>query len=190
MEAVMCEGEAGTGIFGLRLMMENVGELSDRLGTLHPGIASDAARFEKAIGKTLYIHLSRKDMVAQAVSLAKAMQTGLWHIAPDGAELERMAPPQTPKYDANLIKQNIAAFVRFDEDWNRWFDQQGINPVRVSYEALSDNPPAVLKDILEHLGLNPTLASGIMPGVAKLADTQSAEWIRRYRSESNYSGPR
>ena len=29
----------------------------------------------------------------------KAQQTGLWHIAPDGTELERVAPAQEPHYD-------------------------------------------------------------------------------------------
>ena len=37
---------------------------------------------------------SRENKLAQAVSLIKAEQTGLWHIAPDGTELERVAHQQ------------------------------------------------------------------------------------------------
>lgn len=182
LDAELREGDGGTGMFGLRLMMKNVGELSDRLDTLYPGLASDGARFEKAFGNPLYIHLSRTDKVAQAVSLAKAMQTGLWHIAPDGSEIERMAPPQKPKYDVRLLEQQVAEFERFEQDWKRWFERQRIKPVQVVYEALSTNPQPVLTSLLDHLGLDAAAGSGVVPDVAKLADEDSLEWIKRYNA--------
>jgi LPS sulfotransferase NodH len=182
LDAVLREGDGETGMFGLRLMMENVGELSDRLDTLYPGLASDGARFEKAFGNPLYIHLARTDKVAQAVSLAKAMQTGLWHIAPDGTEIERMSPPQTPGYDHRLLEQHVAEFECFEQAWKRWFERHRINPVQVEYEALSANPQPVLASILDHLGLDVAAASGVVPDVAKLADEDSLEWIKRYNA--------
>src|SRR5689334_18197950 len=45
LEAAMRAGKAGTPVFGLRLMRENLGELSALLDLIYPGLASDKARF-------------------------------------------------------------------------------------------------------------------------------------------------
>ena len=92
LNAAVAAGKGGTGVFGLRLMRENLDELSAILDRIYPGLPSDKARFEKAFGRVLYMHLSREDKLAQAVSLIKAEQTGLWHVAPDGTEIERVGP--------------------------------------------------------------------------------------------------
>ena len=92
--AVLRAGASDNGVVGLRLMWRSVTELSTRLGALYPDLHDDAALFERSFGKTLYIHLSRQDKIAQAVSLLKAEQSGLWHLAADGTERERSAPPQ------------------------------------------------------------------------------------------------
>ncbi|TGV90976.1 Stf0 sulfotransferase, partial [Mesorhizobium sp. M2D.F.Ca.ET.145.01.1.1] len=99
LNAAIGAGKGDTEIFGLRLMRENLDELSAILDQVYPGLASDTARFERAFGRVLYIHLSRENKLAQAVSLVKARQTGLWHIAPDGTEIERVGPAREPHYD-------------------------------------------------------------------------------------------
>ena len=72
LEAVLVEGKGETEIFGLRVMFETLDELSARLDELFPGLETTPARFEKAFGQPLYVHLSRENKVAQAVSLLKA----------------------------------------------------------------------------------------------------------------------
>src|SRR5215813_13643571 len=99
LSAAFKAGAAGTGIFGLRLQREYLSLLSETLDGMFPGLSSDAERFERAFGKVLYIHLKRADKVAQAVSLMKAELSGLWHIAPDGTEIERLSAPQELVYD-------------------------------------------------------------------------------------------
>ena len=76
--AVLQEGEAGTPVFGMRLMWESVAELSKRLESFYPVLPSDSARFRSAFGSPRYLHLTREDKVAQAVSLLRAEQSGLW----------------------------------------------------------------------------------------------------------------
>ena len=85
-------------------MWPSVAEASHRLDGLFPGLPSDAARFERAFGKPLYLFLSRGDKVGQAVSRLKAEQTGLWHRAADGSERERSAPPRPPAYDRDRLE--------------------------------------------------------------------------------------
>ncbi|QND61217.1 Stf0 sulfotransferase [Mesorhizobium huakuii] len=184
LDAAITAGKGGTGVFGLRLMRENLDELSAILDRIFPGLASDTARFEKAFGRTLYIHLSRENKLAQAISLIKAQQTGLWHIAPDGTEIERVAPAQEPQYDFERIKAEPARLEAYDTAWNIWFAAQGLTPLRVGYERLSADPAAALLAICEAVGIQLPNADDIRPGVAKLADETSLDWMRRYRLEA------
>lgn len=97
-------GRGGTGLFGLRLQRHSFAFFSEKLAVLHPDRPDDAARLEAAFGPTLFIHLTRLDKIGQAVSYVKAQQSGLWHRASDGTELERLSPPREPVYDAALLR--------------------------------------------------------------------------------------
>lgn len=187
LNAAVAAGKGGTGIFGLRLMRENLDELSAILDQIFPQLPSDKARLEKAFGRILYIHLSREDKLAQAISLVKAEQTGLWHIAPDGTEIERLAPPQEPHYDFARINREVLELESYDRAWNSWFAAQGIEPLRIGYETLSANPAAALIGICKALGIQPPNAREVSPGVAKLSDETSLDWMRRYRSDAGDS---
>ncbi|UDL87916.1 sulfotransferase [Mesorhizobium sp. PAMC28654] len=182
--AAITAGKGGTGIFGLRLMRENLDELSAILDQIFPRLPSDKARLERAFGDILYIHLSRENKLAQAISLVKAEQTGLWHIAPDGTEIERVGPPGEPRYDFQRIKQEVTELEAYDAAWNIWFAAQGITPLRVGYERLSSSPPATLLSICEALGVQAPSADDVRPGVAKLADETSLDWMRRYHLDA------
>ncbi|WP_161633515.1 Stf0 family sulfotransferase [Mesorhizobium erdmanii] len=184
LDAAITAGKGETGVFGLRLMRENLDELSAILDRIFPGLASDAARFASAFGRILYIHLSRENKLAQAVSLIKAQQTGLWHVAPDGTEIERVAPRQEPQYDFERIKGELAELEAYDAAWNIWFEAQGLTPLRIGYERLSANPAAALLGICKALGVRSPNAEDIRPGVAKLADETSLDWMRRYRLDA------
>lgn len=179
--AAIAAGKGGTEIFGLRLMRESLDGLSQLLGRLYPDLTIDRARIARAFGQTLYIHLSRKDKLAQAISYVKAQQTGLWHVAPDGSELERLSPHQDPRYDRDMIQREVLALEAYDRSWNAWFEAQGIEPLRVTYEALAEHPSATLSRICEVLGFSKPRS--VAPGVAILADDTNREWAHRYRQE-------
>ena len=58
--AVRRHGTDDTGTFGLRIMWSSVADLMARLAPLFPDCATGAARFERAFGTPLYVHLSRR----------------------------------------------------------------------------------------------------------------------------------
>ncbi|MER8806498.1 Stf0 family sulfotransferase [Mesorhizobium australicum] len=184
LNAAIDAGKGGTEIFGLRLMRENLDELSAILDRTFPGLASDKARFERAFGRVLYVHLSRENKLAQAVSLVKAEQTGLWHVASDGTEIERVGSPGEPRYDFQRIRDEVAKLEAYDAAWNTWFAEQDITPLRIGYEWLSSSPAATLISICQALGLQPPNAGDVKPAVAKLADATSLDWIRRYHLDA------
>lgn len=184
-QSAIATGSLDTGVFGLRLQRHSFDFFVQKLAVLHPGRTSDLERIEAAFGRTLFVHLTRLDKVEQAVSLVKAEQTGLWHAAPDGTELERTSPPTAPVYNAGEIRTWYERFAAYDRDWIAWFARQGIEPLRITYEALSADPLESLRKILSRLGLNCDAASGVTPGVAKLADVTNQHWAERFRLEDN-----
>ena len=181
--AAIAKGTLDTGIFGLRLQRRSFDFFTEELAVLYPEYWNDAERFEAAFRRTLFVHLTRRDRVAQAVSYVKAHQTGLWHAAPDETELERLSPPQEPAYDANEIRTRLEDMTAHDRGWERWFAALEIDPLRITYEGLSEDPVRTLRVMLDHLGLERAAADGVEPGVAKLADNINQDWVARFRSE-------
>jgi len=183
--AAIAEGSLDTGMFGLRLQRDSFDFFTEKLAVLHPGLSSDVERLQAAFGRTSFIYLMRRDKVEQAISLVKAQQTGLWHRAPDGTELERLAPPQEPTYDGGELRAKFDLLTNNEHLWESWFETENIEPLRLTYEGLSEEPIATLHKVLDHLGLDARVANGVTPGVAKLADDTSRDWAARFRAEHN-----
>jgi len=183
MQAAILQGRGGTPVFGLRQQWPSFGLLCRQLALLHPGATSDRARLEHSFGPLRFIHLTRADKLAQAVSLLKAQQTGLWHRAADGSEWERTAAHRDPGYDAQGIAGWIDRLTAYERGWNDWFAREGVAPLRLSYEALSADPRAGLRQVLAGLGLDPRAADAVSPEVRKMADATSEAWIARFTAE-------
>ncbi len=183
LDAALCAGKAGTGLFALRLQYDYLNLLSETLDRLYPGLPSDTHRFEQAFGPGVYLHLTRADKVAQAVSLVKAEQSGLWHLNADGTDFERLGAPREPAYDFQSIHREVAALERADRAWVAWFDGHRISPVRLSYETLAAHPAETVIDICRTLGTEPPETGTIKPHLAKLSDAVSLEWINRYKAD-------
>lgn len=178
--AMLRHGTDGTGIFGLRLMWGSVVDAFRRLDRLYPGLPDVPAQFEKAFGPALYVHLSRRDKVAQAVSRTRAEQSGLWHLGADGTERERTAPPQPAAFDAERIAALVDELQTDDAAWNDFFDTHHIEPLRLTYETLAADPQAALAGILSALGRDPEIAMTVNVRTAKLANATSREWVDRF----------
>lgn len=180
LQAVVAAGRGGTPLFAMRLQQAYLGGLVEMLDRCYAGFPSDADRLAAAFGDVLYVHLTRTDKVAQAVSLVKARQSGLWHRNADGTERERSAPPQELRYDHAAIAREIAVQTRADDDWSGWFERQRITPHRIIYEEFVGDPAMAVVRLCEAVGVEPPAAPPIAPGLARLADAISADWIARY----------
>lgn len=187
LDAVINKGKGNSSVFGMRLMCESVLSLSERLKSFYPESKTDYYRFQSAFGNIKYIHLSREDKVAQAVSRLRAEQSGLWHIHSDMTERERLKTGHSPVYDFNKLSAFINQLEENDLAWSNWFIQQGIEPLHISYEELSTNPHVTLKSILSYIGIEFNIGSSITPRTARMANEESNEWIARYIIESKLS---
>lgn len=181
--AAISAGSSNNGMFGLRLQRHSFDFFTRQLSILKPGVSGDVQRINAAFGRVGFIYLPRLDKISQAVSLVKAEQTGLWHKAADGTELERLAPPAPARYDAARIAASVEQMQTWDSEWRQWFARESIEPLEIEYERLAQDAQGVLRDILAYLDVDTTHARGVVAGVAKLGDDVSREWVERFRRE-------
>ena len=184
LDAALLEGVGGTQVFGMRLQWRSLYDLSSRLRQFFPDKQSDCDRFSAALDTSLYIHLSRQDKIAQAVSLLRAEQSGLWHVHPDGTERERLKQGYAPVYDSREILRLVTESKEHDAAWLSWFAQQEIQPVCITYEMLIADSQTVIENILSALSLDPAFAKTAKPKTAKLSSSESAEWVERFSSRA------
>lgn len=182
-DAALREGRAGTDVFGLRLMWGTLAELSARLSRLYSDQSDAAALLERAFGRIVYVHVSRDDKVAQAVSLLRAEQSGLWHVAPDGSERQRSAPPAPILYDFDRIAAYVDELEYDDAAWTSFFAERDIAPVKLSYEALASHANREIGTVLRALGVSPQAADHVGPKTARMADDESVAWSERFQRE-------
>ena len=120
-----------------------------------------------------WIWIRRQDQVAQAVSLARALQTGRWI----STQLER----RPPRYRRRMIAHLLSQLVAQDRGWQALLSQQPRPPLVLTYESLREDPESVLRQALGALSLPPPPTLPI-PELRPQADAQSLEWIQRFRA--------
>jgi len=176
-------GKGDTEIFGLRMQRTSFVHFLQQIGSLDPEMGCDLDRIQAVFGSTLFIHLTRSNKLEQAISLVRATQTGLWHRAADGSELERLTDPKPPNYDSQEIQRALSELEKMDRDWLCWFEKEGVSPLRFTYDQVSQNPTAVLVQILQSLGVETQAAQHVSPPTAKLADALNQQWAEQFRAQ-------
>jgi trehalose 2-sulfotransferase len=176
--AARTAGKTSNGVFGGRIMAESLPELIGGLAAAAavPAV-SDVDLLSAQLGQLRFVHLRRCDVVAQAVSWARSVQTHFWHpgeaVLPGG---------QDPHYDEELIGRLVATLERAEADWAAWFAAQGIAPCEVTYEELAADPPRTAHKVLDHLGLNLPPDRQLVVGHHRQADQLNADWMTRFKS--------
>lgn len=178
--AAIAAGSTPNGIFGVRIMAETLPELVADLAPAGPDPEPEPRVDElellaRSFGRLRFVHLRRRDVVAQAVSWAKALQTHFWHpgeaVAPGGHD---------PHYDEELIGRLVTGIECFEAAWRRWFTAHGVTPCEVVYETLAADPIGTAESVLDELGLGGA-AGPLVIGHHRQADEVNADWAARFR---------
>lgn len=90
-------------------------------------------------------------MVAQAVSLLRAEQTGVWF---ETAQ-ERQEPQGEPDFGFGQVRDLVRLIEDHNAAWGEWFASAGVQPCLVQYEDLDADPVRVASKVLAFLGLDP-----------------------------------
>jgi len=129
-----------------------------------------------------WVRIVREDRVAQAVSWARALQTGRW------ASRQRSLAPAF--YRAGQIDRLIQAIEEQEAGWEGFFARRAIVPLRITYEELVTDPRATVRGVLAHLGVEGAEAADVAPAdLRPQADELNARWVARYRASHPLAAP-
>jgi LPS sulfotransferase NodH len=168
-------GATPNGVFGSKLMWDQMEELVVRLRQLS-GALSDRSLIERHFPSPSFIWIWREDVAAQAISWARAIQTGRWQHWDTGD-----SSGVVPVYDREQIEALTHKAAGSNSRWRAWFAANNIQPLVVRFEDLIADGVAVTRGVLGYIGL----ASGhtaVAELTIKSSDDVNAEWLDRFRS--------
>jgi trehalose 2-sulfotransferase len=183
--AAIRAGATPNGVFGAKLMW---GYMDDFLGRLRalPGVSetSDRKLVERFFGSCAFNWIWREDAVAQAVSWAKATQTGVWYDHVSGQ------PAVQAEFDFDQIERLLREVADHNEAWRHWFAANQIEPLGIRYEDLASDKAGTTRRALAFLGLEIPDDLPIVEQTRSQRDALNDEWIKRFHELARGRGPK
>lgn len=141
--------------------------------------------FAEAFADWVWIRLTRKDVVSQAISRVMSRQTGINHATGDAGEthfagnLQRGYDPNynsrtTYRYQAVL--EEVHAIVLENLAWDRFFESHAITSTTLGYEEIAADPQMTHLDrIAQAAGIDPAFPRQRRT-LVKLANARNEDW--------------
>jgi trehalose 2-sulfotransferase len=172
-------GTTPNGDFAVKLMWTYLDEALDFLRRTTGRIGEDdAALLGGVFPQPKYIWVWRDDVVAQAVSWAKAVQTDEWYSG------DPRRSSKAPTFDFSQVHGLVMVATQLHFVAARWFGQHRIRPFMVCYEDLVNDVDGTLRAILAFLKIPFPENRPITPSLRRQRDAVNAEWVRRYRESA------
>lgn len=167
-------------VFGFKLMGWNVASFLARLRNSEMAAPKDASDLEilRAIFPRLqFIRLFRQDKLRQAISKARATQTGLWKVQPGNQSKGE------PEFNPELIAQCLREEQIETGIWDRFFSESDVSPLVLEYGELCRDYRAVVASVLDFLEVPRRHQVKIAPPrTVKQGDALADDWEQRYRA--------
>lgn len=116
-----------------------------------------------------FISITRRNVLRQALSAARAAQTMAWtsHLQDQG----------NARFRFWAVLKHVIRTLREVELWEQFYRAHGIRPLRVCYEELEEDFHGTVHRVMTFLG-----ASGEIPDppLRKQADATTEEWVERF----------
>ena len=168
-------------VFGFKLMSWYLEDFLSRLRGAHSfgnSTTSDLELLSSAFPRLRFVRIVRRHKLRQALSTARALQTGLWKVQ-EGKNVQR-----EPEFDPDLIEQSLREAERQDKLWDDFFRQIGITPFEVQYEKLCQNYETTIRAVLNFLKIKLPAGAQVGPPVTtRQADENSRIWEERFLAE-------
>jgi LPS sulfotransferase NodH len=125
-----------------------------------------------------FVHITRADVIGQAISHERAVQTGAWTAQHKEAGRLEFLPSK--------LRATVHSFTADNQAWEALFRHYDVEPYRLSYEALCADFEGELARLLEYLDLD--LSTVDLAGAVRSAtshfktqrDALSDDWRARY----------
>jgi len=87
-----------------------------------------------------FVRVTRRDLLRQAISLARAWQTDQWNSLAPGARAQ-------PVYSSDAIERGLALITNENAQWDRFFARYQVSPMMVEYEDLEQRAANIVQII-------------------------------------------
>ena len=168
-------------VFGFKLMSWYLEDFLARLREAHGfgnSTTSDLELLCSAFPRLRFVRIVRRHKLRQALSTARALQTGLWKVQ-EGKNVLR-----EPEFDPDLIEQSLHEAERQDKLWDSFFQRIGVKPFEVEYEKLCQNYDKTIRAVLNFLRIKLPAGARVGPPVTtRQADEISRTWEERFLAE-------
>jgi LPS sulfotransferase NodH len=163
-EAVLRLGATPNGVYAVKLFASQFAALNRRL------------RWMDLLPNLHFVYLSRDDLLGQAISCARALQT----------EQYRSTQPvkRPPAYDADLIRSQLTAIVRERAQWEVFFARTGIEPLRIVYERFLENRSSYVDRVANLVGIENSVVDQRKVDLVIQRDAVTEQWKQRFRAEN------
>ncbi|SEL91956.1 LPS sulfotransferase NodH [Roseivivax marinus] len=188
--SVQSRATGDNGVSAIKIMANQLDPVDRCLATfLKADREGEFAHVATAFPQARWVWLRRNDVVSQAISRIMAQQTGINHATakPEDAHFSgNMMRGYNPNYNKNAVYQydailsHVTAITLENLVWQRFFESQGISPLKLTYEDV------ILDDTMSHLDTFAELAGVATPvpktprKMVKVGNSRNSEWRERF----------
>jgi LPS sulfotransferase NodH len=172
---VLRRGAIPNRVFGATVMWTYIEEMLDLVSVATGRVGLPHEVLRHAFRGLHYVHLMRRDRVAQAVSWVKAVQTDVWRHGDVG-------DPDAAEYDAEFIGNLVRLIDDSERYWVSLFAQSDELVYHVAYEDLAASPERTAMGVLAFLGVATADVEMAAPTPRQAAGENDA-WVERFLAE-------
>lgn len=164
-DVIRTRGATSNGVYGVKIIGPQLRSIGDRVDPF------------RDLPKLALIRLQRRDLLAQAVSLARARQTKQF-LATDRQRTE-------PVYSTEFILHCLQSVHKQESIWDAVMARLGVQPLTVTYEEILRDPQDAVDRIAALMGLAlPVPADRSVITIRMQRDDVSIEWRERFLAET------
>jgi LPS sulfotransferase NodH len=166
------------GVFGFKIMGWYFDKFLARIRETRAfgdAATPDLEMLRRAFPRLEFVQILRRNKMRQAISRARARQTGLWKIQ------QGKKPVAEPQFDPQLIARCLEDVRREENIWAQFFKRIGIEPLRMEYEELCRDYEESIRAVLDFLQVRlPRRIKITAPITIRQTDALSDQWEERY----------
>ena len=145
----------------------------ERLRAEGVGDSSDAFDLRSIFPDLRFVHVLRKDKVAQAISAWRAYASGIWHKSATEVDIDA----GHFDYDFAAIREQLLQVLADDWVWSDHFESLEISRLQVLYEEYVKDRTTTLRSLSRFLDVQPA-ETELVDHLALMRDEWSSEMIK------------
>ena len=163
LEQITTRGATPNGVYGFELFAAQ----ADRAASTH---------WPSALPNLKFIRLIRRDLLGQALSLARAQQTGQYRAS--------FKITGEAVYDREEIQALLTRSVQAQARWELYFARIGLQPLTLVYEDIVERPQAAVDAIAALMQVEGAVCDFSRVEIKVQRDAVLAEWRERFLAEA------